>query len=314
MISVHFGTSYCTPIKSRTLLYLSVSCPTTPHGQYRRKWGKVGNLTFNHANIWSRPLKSPCRLRWEITGELTHTVIYAEYRQHCHIKSPTIGEGQTPLMALYLPVQGGIGGHTILKTGINLWKIYLQSVESIQVVLAFQLSLADYIISLLISRQSSPIPLLPWTHTHTHMYTVDLVGTVDQFRGFILQARDTRTGNLIGSFIPLDNDKSHVLNCDPSFTNSQVLQFLVKFLILYLNFNMHFPPFLSPTFFPISLLPALPLSLSSSPLPSPHTLSLGNCLPQKQCSRLPTKLPLAVTTATEQSPIHSLFHVCAVYS
>ena len=162
--------------------------------------------------------------------------------------------------------------------------------------------------------------------THTHMYTVDLVGTVDQFRGFILQARDTRTGNLIGSFIPLDNDKSHVLNCDPSFTNSQVLQFLVKFLILYLNFNTHFPPFLSPTFFPTSLLPALPSShppshppslfpsLSSSPLPSPHTLSLGNCLPQKQCSRLPTKLSLAVTTATEQSSIHSLFHVCAVYS
>lgn len=62
------------------------------------------------------------------------------------------------------------------------------------------------------------------------MYTVDLVGTVDQFRGFILQARDTRTGNLIGSFTPLDSDKSHVLNCDPSFTNSQVLQFLVKLI------------------------------------------------------------------------------------
>ena len=165
-------------------------------------------------------------------------------------------------MALYLPVQG----HTILKTGVNLWKIYPQSVESIQVVLAFQLSLVDYIISLLISRQSSPVPLLPWTHTH--MYTVDLVGTVDQFRGFILQARDTRTGNLIGSFTLLDSDKSHVLNCDPSFTNSQVLQFLVKFLILYLNFNTHFPPFLSPTFFPISLLPVLPSSHPSSLPPS----------------------------------------------
>eukprot|EP00731_Ephydatia_muelleri_P018004 Em0011g44a len=47
-----------------------------------------------------------------------------------------------------------------------------------------------------------------------HQYTVDLVGLVNPYEGFIIQARDRwNEGLILGSFIPLDTSKAQTIHC-----------------------------------------------------------------------------------------------------
>eukprot|EP00731_Ephydatia_muelleri_P018017 Em0011g57a len=51
-------------------------------------------------------------------------------------------------------------------------------------------------------------------YTPKHSYNLDLVGLVNPFEGFIIQARDRwNEGLILGSFIPLDTSKAQTIHC-----------------------------------------------------------------------------------------------------
>lgn len=105
MISVHFGTLYCTLQVSYTFVPISVM-PHYPPWPVQVKVGQGGDLTFNRANIWSRPLKSPCRLRWKITGKLTHTVYLCRIQTTLSYQIPNYRRRSNPFNGPLSPCTG----------------------------------------------------------------------------------------------------------------------------------------------------------------------------------------------------------------
>jgi len=68
---------------------------------------------------------------------------------------------------------------------------------------------------------------------------VVIVGTNGPFRGFLVQARSTPIGNLIGEFTVGNPNLQQTLNCDPMGVATQVRKEAWNAILVF-TFKLHF--------------------------------------------------------------------------